>query len=190
MKRRHFWFAVGLIALFGMAAFLTRGMGFTSRANPSALEARVALAARSWAMPASARDRVNPVAASPEALKEGMAHWADHCATCHSNDGSGSGTMGKSFYPPAPDMRERRTQSLTDGELFYIIERGVPFTGMPAWGNGTPEGEQDSWKLVRFIRHLIKISATELEEMEAMNPKSPRQMEMEKHIHDFLKGKN
>lgn len=98
--------------------------------------------------------------------------------------------MGKSFYPPAPDMRERRTQSLTDGELFYIIERGVPFTGMPAWGNGTPEGEQDSWKLVRFIRHLIKISATELEEMEAMNPKSPRQMEMEKHIHDFLKGKN
>jgi len=189
-RRALVWLAAALMMTLAVTAFFTRGMGFTSRANPGALEARLALAARRWAMPSSARSRVNPVAGSPEALKDGMEHWADHCATCHSNDGSGGGAMGRSLYPPAPDMRERRTQSMTDGELFYIIERGVPFTGMPAWGTGMPEGEQDSWKLVQFIRHLPQLSAAELEVMEGLNPKSPRQMEMEKHIHDFLKGKN
>lgn len=29
-------------------------------------------------------------------------------------------------------------QSLTDGEIFYIIHNGIRFTGMPAWG-----GEDD-----------------------------------------------
>lgn len=47
--------------------------------------------------------------------------------------------MGRSFYPPAPDMRAARTQQLSDGELFSIIEHGIRLTGMPAWGTGTPE---------------------------------------------------
>jgi hypothetical protein len=33
-------------------------------------------------------------------------------------------------------MRAAATQSLTDGEIFYIIENGVRFTGMPAFGTG------------------------------------------------------
>lgn len=31
-------------------------------------------------------------------------------------------------------MRREATQSLTDGELFYVIENGIRLTGMPAWG--------------------------------------------------------
>ena len=34
-------------------------------------------------------------------------------------------------------MRLPATQSLTDGELFWIIEHGVRFTGMPGWSTGT-----------------------------------------------------
>ena len=118
-----------------------------------------------------------------------MAHWADHCATCHANDGSGKTSIGRSLYPPAPDMREPSTQTLSDGELFYVIERGVPFTGMPAWGTGTPGGEEDSWKLVHFIRHLPKLTPADLADMEKLNPKSAGQIEMEHQIQDFLKGR-
>jgi hypothetical protein len=53
------------------------------------------------------------------------------------------------MYPPAPDMRKERTQRMTDGELFYIIENGIRLSGMPAWGGSEPAG-QDSWKLVHF----------------------------------------
>ncbi len=140
-------------------------------------------------MPQGTRDQVNTVPASEEAVRDGMAHWADHCATCHANDGSGKTEIGRSLYPRAPDMRETRTQSLRDGELFYIIERGLPFTGMPAWGTGMAEGERESWKLVRFIRHLPQLTEKELTEMEKLNPKSAGQDEEERRINDFLKGK-
>jgi hypothetical protein len=78
---------------------------------------------------------------------------------------------------------------MTDGELFYVIERGIPLTGMPAWGNGTPDGERQTWALVRFIRHLPSLTGDEIARMEALNPKSAAQREEERKIEDFLKGK-
>ena len=43
---------------------------------------------------------------------------------------------------------------------------------MPAWGNGTPEGERDSWGLVHFIRRLAKLTPEDIERMEGLNPKT------------------
>jgi hypothetical protein len=91
---------------------------------------------------------------------------------CHANDGSGDTTIGRRIFPPAPDMREARTQRLSDGELFYAIERGIPWTAMPGWEDGTAEGAQASWKLVMFIRHLPALTPAELTQMETLNPKS------------------
>jgi hypothetical protein len=54
---------------------------------------------------------------------------------CHANNGSGETEIGRNLYPKAPDMRQTKTQSLSDGELYYIIRNGVPMTGMPAWGD-------------------------------------------------------
>jgi mono/diheme cytochrome c family protein len=141
------------------------------------------------ALPAGAKNKRNPIANSSEVLVEAREHWADHCAVCHANDGSGDKAMGRQMYPPAPDMRKERTQRLTDGELFYVIENGIRLTGMPAWGSGTDKDAQDSWKLVHFIRHLPSISADEIKDMEKMNPKTPADLEEEKQEEEFLKGK-
>jgi hypothetical protein len=85
-------------------------------------------------------------------------------------------------------MRTAATQRLSDGALFYAIEEGIPFTGMPAWSTGTGEGQRESWELVLFIRHLPRITPAELEEMETLNPRSPADMEQERQIQEFLKG--
>ena len=53
---------------------------------------------------------------------------------------------------------------LSDGELFWIIENGVRFTGMPAFGG--VHRAQDSWNLVLFIRHLPQLTMEERAEME------------------------
>ena len=79
--------------------------------------------------------------------------------------------MGQGLYPKPPDMRQPATQSLSDGELFYIIEEGVKITGMPAWGTGTPEGEAASWHLVQFIRQLPTLTEDDLAGMEELNPR-------------------
>ena len=83
-------------------------------------------------------------------------------------------------------MRLPATQKLSDGELFYIIENGIRFTGMPAWGTGTEAGEQSSWHLVQFIRHLPRLSESELEVMKQLNPRSPEAIRQDIEEERFL----
>lgn len=184
------WFAVMIAAAIsgGLIYIKTQTNGFSARANPTALEAMAARTARSLSLSAAVRDRQNPVPSSTQVLKAGLEHWADHCALCHANDGSGNTEMGRLMYPPAPDMRGPETQRLTDGELFYIIENGIRLTGMPAWGSGSAKDQQDTWKLVRFIRHLPALTAVELEQMKEFNPRSPQEIREEMEEQEFLNG--
>ena len=169
-----------------LAAYLARGI--STRGKPMALEAFVATRLRHLAIPRRLRATENPVPETPEVLADARAHFADHCASCHGNDGSGATEIGQNLYPKAPDMRAAGTQSLSDGELFAIIKNGVRFTGMPAWGSGTPADDQDSWKLVRFIRHLPKLTPREVEEMQSMNPVSPGEQKEQQEEDQFLNG--
>ena len=85
-------------------------------------------------------------------------------------------------------MRQSGTQGLRDGELYWIIENGVRLTGMPAWGDGSGN-DQDTWKLVHFVRHLNELTDEQLEEMEAFNPRSSTELQEERQDKDFLEGK-
>ena len=174
----------------GIVAYSIASRGLSAHDEPSSIEAMLARAMRRWATPSAVRARTNPVAASESVLAEAMAHYADHCATCHANDGSGHTSIGQGLYPKAPDMRAAATQSLTDGELFSIIEHGIRLTGMPGWSNGTPQGERDSWALVHFIRRLPTLPADEIERMEAMNPKSSEEWRQEEEARRFLSGQD
>jgi len=159
-----------------------------ARAAPSATEVTVARHLRSWAVPRSARNGKNPFTASPALLQESARHFADHCASCHGNDGSGATEIGRNLFPRAPDMRLDATQRLSDGELFYIIHNGIRWTGMPAWGDPDPGQDIDSWKLVLFIRHLPQLTPDELRGMERFNPRSVADQEEEKEEEEFLNG--
>jgi mono/diheme cytochrome c family protein len=178
---------VVVIALIAFAAASILHDGLSSRASPNALETMMARIARRMAIPASARKLQNPAADTPENLHDARLHFADHCAICHANDGSGDTMMGRNLYPKPPDLRLEQTQKLGDGEIFWTIENGVRFTGMPAFG-GAPGSQQDSWKLVRFIRHLPQLTGEERMEMERYNPKGPGDLEEEQEENDFLRG--
>ena len=177
---------LGLL-LGGIIFIRTTRYGFSAHDEPTAMEAFMAARMRRWSVPADLRNVKNPVPSTPEVLAEARAHWADHCATCHANDGKGS-DMGKKLYPRAPDMTLERTQMLSDGELFATIENGIRLTGMPAFGDGTAESAYGTWTLVHFIRHLPKITPEELEEMKKMNPISPMEMEQAQSEEEFLEG--
>jgi mono/diheme cytochrome c family protein len=132
---------------------------------------------RHYATPSDLRDRKNPVPLTPEVLAEARAHFADHCAQCHGNDGRGQTVIGQALYPKAPDMRHPETQSQSDGELFATIENGIRLTGMPAWGDGTAASARGSWTLVHFIRHLPNLGEEEIAEMVKLNPKTRAEWE-------------
>ena len=163
---------VGAIAVGGVLAYV-RSTGLRSQATPGALETRIARAVRSTAIPSGEKARGNPLANSREAANEGLQHFARYCALCHGNDGTGQKTpLGNGLFPKPSNLRSDLTQQLTDGELFYIIENGVRFTGMPAFGTGvrTEAGNRQTWQLVTFVRRLPTITAAEIGWMESLNP--------------------
>jgi mono/diheme cytochrome c family protein len=182
--------AITMLVVTGNVALLWHVLqsGFSAREQPSELEVMFARQLRSLAMPEAQKQMKNPVPASEEVLAEARIHFADHCANCHGNDGSGSTLIGQNFHPRTPDLKKIETQSFSDGELFYMISNGIRFTGMPAWGKGRPEPDLDSWKLVHFIRHLPSLTSEELAEMEKYNPVSQVAREEQERIDRFLQG--
>ncbi len=180
------------LALFSVAIAIVASLlrdGVSARATPNRFEIAVARSVRHLAIPSNAQVTPNPVLASAEDLRDARIHFADHCAICHANDGSGKTMIGGGLFPKPPDLRLPATQNLSDGELFWIIENGVRFTGMPAFSNGGEHGgTEDSWKLVHFIRHLPHITAAERIEMERYNPKGPEDRAEEQRENDFLNG--
>ena len=175
-----------VIGAVGVWVFVSRGV--SAKEQPGKVEEFLATRVRNLAIVRRAKSLTNPVEYSEEGIADARAHFADHCATCHGNDGSGDTEMGRGMWPKVPDMRLARTQNLSDGELFWIIENGVRFTGMPAWGNGTKEGETASWQLVHFVRRLPKLTPAEIEEMETLNPKPPAEIRQHIAEEEFLKG--
>jgi mono/diheme cytochrome c family protein len=177
---------LAIAGVLGTVIFL-KATGLSARATPGPVEIAVAGRLRALAVPSEYARLSNPVLMNDESVANGMAHFADHCAQCHGNDGAGA-QMGKDMFPPTPDLTASSTQELGDGTLFYIIEHGVRFTGMPAFGTETFEGEESSWHLVNFIRHLPKLTEAELEEMAAMNPRPPAEIRQEIEEQRFLAG--
>lgn len=178
---------IAAVSALGLA-IMVLNRGFSAKAEPLPIEAFVARHVRRLAIPTHAGSAANPVPATSDMVAGGMRHFADHCAVCHANDGSGDTAFGRNLYPRPSDLRLPPTQSLPDGELFYVIENGIRFTGMPAFGTGTEEGARDTWMLVRFVRHLPKLTPEELAEMRTLNPKSPEEFRQEEEIRRFLEG--
>jgi len=187
-----------VIALFAVGAIYATVLvrrGFSARENPSWIEAFAAGIAKSLAVPAAYRLK-NPYAPTAENVREGEEHFADHCAICHANDGSGDTLFGKGLYPKPPNMRDADTQNKSDGELYYTIENGVRLSGMPAFGppsgsisgKDQPTGDAETWKLVLFIRHLPQITSEELEDMKKLNPKTEADRAEEQQEEKFLNG--
>ena len=162
---------VGVLAGIGVLAIATViwlvSGGMSSRRNAGTVENWIAVRLRSIAIPASDRQMTDPTPPGPLGLKVGLERFAEHCAVCHGNDGSGQMDIARGMFPRPPDLRGEATQSMTDGEIFHIISNGVRFTGMPAWNHEA----NDSWALVRFVRRLPQLTKAEMDRLKALNPK-------------------
>ena len=102
------------IVIVGFVLMIRRG--FSARDEPTALEAFVAGRMRSWAVPSDLQQATNPWPLTSAVLAEARDHFADHCASCHGNDGKGKTYVGQRLYPRTPDLTLPSTQSRSDGD--------------------------------------------------------------------------
>src|SRR5258708_8406433 len=143
--------AVGALASGGIVAMVLFG-GFSADAKPSKAEARFANLAKEVVIPIEVQAKANPLAGNSAAAQEGMKIYQQSCSECHGIDGRSETSFGRAMYPPAMDLTSPHVRTWSDAELFWIVQNGVRFTGMPAWHSML---DQDStWQVVLAMREL------------------------------------
>jgi mono/diheme cytochrome c family protein len=153
---------VALVAAAAVYVQIRRG-GLSADAQPGTVERAIAARLVRLSIPPDAKRQQNPLR-DGNAWRSAVAHFQDHCALCHGRDGRGRTGMGDNMYPKVPDLTASATQTRSDGELFYIIQNGVRWTGMPAWKR--EHSPEETWSLVSFIRKMPSVTGPELEQIE------------------------
>lgn len=85
-------------------------------------------------------------------------HYRQACQVCHGGPGVRPSPVMQRATPPAPDLAHTAGE-WQDKELFWIIQHGVKYTGMPAWG--ATDRPDEVRRMVAFVRRLPGMSATE-----------------------------
>src|SRR5258708_1091420 len=85
-------------------------------------------------------------------IASGGTLYGSDCSLCHGSDGRAQTPLGRWMYPRAADLTSEQVQSYSDPELFWIIQNGIRFTGMPAFGK--VESGDHIWDLVNYVRTL------------------------------------
>ena len=76
------------------------------------------------------------------------------CKICHGVTGNGFGIMAQGLTPPPRNFTCRSTmETISDGQLFWIIRNGSPGTGMPAFKNLK---DKEIWQIVHYLRIFSK----------------------------------
>ncbi|MBI4833096.1 MAG: cytochrome c [Candidatus Lindowbacteria bacterium] len=105
-----------------------------------------------------------PVENTDENALTGGEHFSHHCAVCHDLEGDADSDFAKAFYPPVSDLTSPGVQKYSDGQLKWIVENGIRYTGMPGWTKIIDENTQ--WKIVYYTRALANPErAKKLEEI-------------------------
>ena len=98
-------------------------------------------------------DWTNPTADTPETQQKGAEHFRHHCQVCHGLDGQNTGVpFADHTSPQVANLASKEVQDYKDGQLKWIIENGIRFSGMPSWKHALKDEEM--WAIVRYIRNL------------------------------------
>jgi mono/diheme cytochrome c family protein len=108
------------------------------------------LSAQNWDVPADKKVKSSSFKFDELSTKEGEVIYVKKCVSCHGTPAKGN--MRRSFKPVPPDLASSGSQSLTDGELFYILNTGRGL--MPSFAGVITETDQ--WKVISYLRSFNK----------------------------------
>jgi mono/diheme cytochrome c family protein len=117
------------------------------------IETRLANLSKRYLIHRASRRGIPPRPQDTKAsIEKGGLHYGLDCSVCHADDGRSQRPLGQWMYPRASDLTSKQVQSYSDQELFWIIQNGIRFTGMPAFGK--VESPEHVWDLVNYMRTL------------------------------------
>ena len=153
-------FILGIIVT--LAILILGGLGFAmfgffptpANVAPPRMERRIAMGAVDASMERHAPHVANPLSPTDQNLIDGMKLYTMNCAICHGGLDRKPVPLGRSFYPPAPNLVSDPPDD-PEWHTFYTIRTGIRYTGMPSWESTL--SEQDMWKVTSFLSRMDKL---------------------------------
>ena len=84
-------------------------------------------------------------------IVRGATYFSIGCAACHGEPGNPHTPVVNEMTPQAPYLTPM-IKAWKTRELFWIVDNGIKYTGMPAWATGTRPDEV--WSMVAFLLKL------------------------------------
>ena len=151
MRLRILWTVVGLVAALAVTALMR--FNLSALQAPGPIETALSYHAKRFFISQASRRGIPPRPTDTKtSIKNGGTHYGLDCSVCHSDDGRGQREPGQWEYPRAADLTSKRVQNYSDQELFWIVQNGIRFTGMPAFAK--VETPDHIWDLVNYVRTL------------------------------------
>jgi mono/diheme cytochrome c family protein len=145
------WTLFVLLVVLIMTALMR--FNLTALHEPGRAETRLANLSKHYFIYRASRHGIPPRPKDTKAsIERGGSHYGLDCSVCHADDGRSQRPLGQWMYPRASDLTNKRVQSYSDQELFWIIQNGIRYTGMPAFGD--VESPDRVWDLVNYVRTL------------------------------------
>lgn len=101
---------------------------------------------------------VAPAAFTPAQVLAGFRQYQVDCAMCHGGPGLARAPFVRQLVPTPPYVIDS-ARRFTRGQLYFILQRGVKMSAMPAWGETRSPAEL--WNYVAFLEALPTISPAE-----------------------------
>lgn len=166
---------VGLVVLMALGGLLVAWSGLVSVAASSGHWALVG-----WFLHYTMRQAVDTQSSDieppaglddPARIALGAAHFAGGCAPCHGAPGEPQSPLALAMTPHPP-MLASVIPTWEPRHLFWIVQHGVKFSGMPAWA--TQARPDEVWAVVAFLRRLPELDVTEYRRL-AYGPETPQE---------------
>jgi mono/diheme cytochrome c family protein len=146
--------AVAVLLIGGAGLALLGFLPTRANAPPPDWERHLAMSALDNSVERHARHANNPVPPTDDNLIDGLKIYTMNCAGCHGGIDRKPVDLGKSLYPPAPNLIQDPPDD-PEWHIFYVIHNGVRYTGMPAWDKTLSEA--DMWKVTGFLTRMEKL---------------------------------
>jgi mono/diheme cytochrome c family protein len=151
MRSRTAWAVFVLVVVVIVMALMRFNLAAVQ--EPGRLETFVSNQATRFVIRRASRQGIPPRPLDTKAsVSTGGTHYGLDCSICHGTDGRAQTPLGLWMHPRAADLTSKQVQSFSDQELFWIIQHGIRFTGMPAFGK-VETGDQ-IWNVVNYVRTL------------------------------------
>ena len=104
-----------------------------------------------YSLGAATRNLVVPDLERVANLDVGHACYRQHCLQCHGAPGVAPDALGRGQLP-SPSSLSQSSREWPTAHLFYVVQKGIRMSGMPAWEYRI--SEEGLWSTVAYLKRM------------------------------------